>query len=267
MAPPQKDYQMFYLKHSTALYVTENLVDYFKEGEKEKKQSRPYWYYWDYGNDDKTEEPPRLSKRKPIKFISDWDTNSIMVRGGDAAQWKVVEELIAIYDRPLPDTARNIRYTKMVKLNYADAKQVEEAVKSVYRDLLSANDKALQNQDKNQKNSRYTINYGNNDDDDSVKQSRFKGALSIGIYKDTNSMIVSAKKNILENVINMIETLDEQAKPLETNLHVFKLQPGMDSETIQQRLSKLLKKPTPPKKDQKKQPKQQQNQNGPIDAY
>lgn len=268
IAPPQKDYQIFYLKHATAFYVVENLEAYFKEDEEENKGRRPYWYYWDYGRDDNKKEAPRLSKRKPIKFIEDYDTNSIMVRGGDASQWKTVEDLIKIYDTPPPQLANNVRLIKAVKLKYAQAKDVETTIKDVFRDLLSANDKALQDQNKAQKNSRYTINYGGSDDDDSVKQSRFKGALSLGVYPDTNTIIISAKKNILELVGEMIVNLDEDAKPLETNLNVVKLQPGMNSQLFQERLSKLLAKPKPPKEDKKKeQPQQEQKQDSPVEVF
>ncbi|TWU14092.1 Bacterial type II/III secretion system short domain protein [Symmachiella macrocystis] len=257
IAPPPKTYKVFFLKYASAYWVSFNLEDFFKEEDEDDKPRRPYWYY-DYGSNDKKDETRSLSKRKKLKFIVDTDTNSIMVRGGDSSQWKTVEELIEMYDKALPPNSRNVRHVQIFKLKHNSAKDVSEAIKDVYRDLLSANDKALENQPKKQTNIRYADYYGD-DDKDELSQGRFKGDLSIGVDPKTNTLIVSATEAILHNVGLMINELETSAAPLESNMQVVKLKPGMDSAAIHENLSKLLN-PRPSDEEKQRQEAEKQKQ-------
>lgn len=89
--------------------------------------------------------PRAASKRKALKFISDSDSGTIIVQGADVQQLKVIEELINIYDQPLATDGKQVRKTQVFTLKYSKATILAEAVKDVYRDLLSTNDKAYQN--------------------------------------------------------------------------------------------------------------------------
>ena len=51
-------------------------------------------------NNSKDDSKGRLSMRRPLKFISDSESNTIVVQNADAAQLKTIEELIALYDKP-----------------------------------------------------------------------------------------------------------------------------------------------------------------------
>ena len=65
-------------------------------------------------------------------------------------------------------------------LKFSKAKAVADAVKDVYRDLLSANDKALQaNQKRPERQVTYVFNAGDSGTDQ--KTPTFKGLLSIGV--------------------------------------------------------------------------------------
>jgi len=259
IAPPPKTYKVFFLKYASAFWVSMNLEDFFKEEDDDDKQRRPYWYY-DYGSEDKKDETRSLSKRKKLKFIVDTDTNSIMVRGGDSSQWRTVEELIEMYDKALPPNSRNVRHVRIFKLRHNSAKDVSQAIKDVYRDLLSANDKALENQPKKQTNIRYADMYSD-DDKDELSQGRFKGDLSIGVDPKTNTLIVSATEAILHNVGLMVDELEASAAPLEASMQVVKLRPGMDSAAIHENLSKLLNpRPSDDEKQRQEAEKQKQMQ-------
>ncbi len=258
IAPPPKTYKVFFLKYASAYWVSFNLEDFFKEEDDDDKQRRPYWYSW-YDNDNNSKDETRsLSKRKKLKFIVDTDTNSIMVRGGDSSQWNTVEELIKLYDKALPPNSRNVRHVQIFKLKHNSAKDVSEAIKDVYRDLLSANDKALENQPKKQTNIRYADYFGD-DDKDELSQGRFKGDLSIGVDPKTNTLIVSATEAILHNVGVMIKELENSAAPLESNMQVVKLKPGMDSAAIHENLSKLLN-PRPSEDEKQRQEAEKQKE-------
>ncbi len=99
-----------------------------------------------------------------MKFIYDVDTNTILVQGGDPTQLKTVEDLIQLYDRPHQTDSNSVRKSKVFKIQYSSAKVIAETVKDVYRDLLSANDKALasnqQQKPKNESRVAYITNIG-----------------------------------------------------------------------------------------------------------
>ena len=269
-APPKRDYKIFYLKYPTtwAYSVELSLKDFFEE---EKKKSgnnyNPYFGFRMGGNEEK-DTTRRLSKRKPLKFISDSDSGTIIVQGADAAQLKVIEELINIYDQPLATDGKQVRKTQVFTLKYSKATVLAEAVKDVYRDLLSTNDKAYQNQQgkEGQKppERNYTFVYGNAGGDDKSKQQdtpvKFKGLISVGVDDISNTIIISAPESLLDNIAELIEQLDRAARPT-NSVQVVKLDGKVNSAELQKRLSKIFSKPQ--QKPPQQQPRPQQPQQPP----
>ena len=110
--------------------------------------------YYDYYNTPAEKDKPRsrLSKRKKLKLIDDLDTNSILVQGADAEQLRTIEDLIRIYDQPQEADSSAARVSEVIQIRYSKAQTIAIAVKDVYRDLLSSNDKALASNNPEQKN-------------------------------------------------------------------------------------------------------------------
>jgi type II secretory pathway component GspD/PulD (secretin) len=185
-----------------------------------------------------------LSRRKPLKFIYDLDTNSILAQGGDPEQLKTVEDLIQLYDRPRNTDTKMLRQSKLVSLEYANAKVVADAVKDVYRDLLSANDKALINGPQKQKTeSRYSTTFVIGNGETGQKIPKYKGALSVGVDESSNTLVLSAQPYLLNEVIEMVSSLDKAAKPFSSTIRVVELR-HTDAFRLQQSLSEVLgKKP------------------------
>ena len=262
-APPKRDYKVFYLKNSStwAYSVELSLKDFFDEG---KKKSGGYDPFFDriMGGDSK-DSARRLSKRKPLKFISDSDSGTIIVQGADAQQLKVIEELINIYDQPLATDGKQVRKTQVFTLKYSKATVLAEAVKDVYRDLLSTNDKAYQNNQQSKEGQKppernYTFVYGSADTDDKSKQEtpiKFKGLVSLGVDEISNTIIVSAPESLLENIAELIDQLDRAARST-NSMQVVKLDGKINSSELQKRLTKILTKP--PTKPQPQRPQQPQ---------
>ncbi len=148
IAPPAKDYQIFHLKSASATWVVLNLEDYFEEEDESKDRSRDRFmsYMYGYGMPSSSTEDDnrRLSKRRTLRFISDIDTNTILVQGADAEQLKTIKELIELYDVPEPVNSQKARVTKLITIKYSKASVVAAVIKDAYRDLLSTNDPALQ---------------------------------------------------------------------------------------------------------------------------
>jgi len=122
LAPPRTDHKIFQLKYAWAYGVALTLKEIFEEEEKESRSRYPYYYYYDYyDRDDSSEETRRLSSRKPLKFISDFDSNSILVQGADPAQLAKITELIEFYDQPEPVDSQSVRKMKVFHIRYAKA--------------------------------------------------------------------------------------------------------------------------------------------------
>jgi len=269
LAPPRRDYKLFQLKHSTswAWSIAITLEDFFKEEQEQTTGRRPFYYY-DYAPQQNAKESPRLSKRRPLKFIADSDSNSILVVGADPHQLRIIEELIEYYDQPVASDAKAIRRTQVFQIKYSQAKVIADAVKDVYRDLLSENDKALQqpqngqNQNQQRASERtvtYVYDYGASDSSSGKKGDppqpvRFKGALSIGVDEVSNSLVVSSTETLINDIRMMVETLDEAARPNVPTMQVIQVNRNVPTAIVQEKLAKLLK--------EKKPPPQQQPQNG-----
>ena len=272
IAPPRRDYKIFQLKNATtwAYGVVLNLEDFFKEkGKDSDKNSRARSWFWGYPSESKSEDQGRrLSKRRPLKFISDEDTHTILVTGADPEQLRTIQELIDLYDRPQSTDSVAVRKTKVFTLKYGRAKVVSDALKDVYRDLLSENDKALESPQQQGKDGKQrttierTYFYGGSDNDDGGKKPetriKFKGLLSVGVDEESNTIVISATEGLLENIGRTIEELEAAARPNAPTLQVLKVdKKTINTDELQKRLAKVLTKPQP------KQPRQP-NQGQPV---
>jgi type II secretory pathway component GspD/PulD (secretin) len=222
MAPRRKEFEVFQLKYAPAFWVALNLEDFFEEKEDENRNFGYPYFYYDYPRESEKEDPRRLSNRPPLKFISDDDTNTIVVQGADPQQLQTVKELIELYDQAPPEDAQSRRVTQIFSIRYSKADVIAEAVKDVYRDLLSSNDKALAQNQQQQQNQRppgetYITNIGFGEEDeqrDRRTQVTFKGKLSIGVDEMTNTLLVSTEgEGLMRNIQEMVQRLDEAAKP------------------------------------------------------
>ena len=265
-APPKRDWKVIQLKYpQTWAYGIEVILkDIFKEeidaSEKDDGGMRysPFYGYNRSGSSGNS-GPRRLSARKPLKIISDRDSHTILVQGASDEQLRMIEELIEIYDRPQSTEARSIRKTQIFKIQYSKAKVIADALKEVYRDLLSENDKALQEGKGNKKEDRpaersYTYIYGGGGGEGAEQEEpiKFKGLLSIGIDETSNILIISATEGLLNNVSQIIEQLDMAARP-NSAYKVVQVNTRVNLRELQKRLQNMLA-PKPPQ--------QQKNQNG-----
>lgn len=259
MKPEPKEWHVFQLKYASALWVSWNLEDFFEEKEEEDKSNDSPFWFWDYGREEKKEDPLRLSQRKKLKFLPDSDTGTIVVQNANADQLKTIEELIELYDKPEPVVEQSKRINATYEVRYSKASAIAESVKDVFRDLLSANDKSLQQQqqkdrggDRGKEPDRYSSNLP------FQTGSSFKGKLSIGVDDISNTLLISTEgDNLMTLVMDMVKRIDEAAQPVST-VRVVNLRTGVGGDKMRELLKKLLEDA---KKQQQKQ-QQQQNPNG-----
>jgi type II secretory pathway component GspD/PulD (secretin) len=250
IAAPRRSFKVFRLEYATPSWVTLNLKDFFKADE-ETKSTLEYSPYWGIMPSEKKVKGNRtLSKRRQPQFISDNFTSTILVRDADSKQLQTIEDLIKIYDVPEPSDSRSMRVTTIFRLEHARATSVAAAVKDVFRDLLSSNDKALEKDDKNgqRQGSGGLVTFlpggEKKNGEDEEEPIRFKGLLSIGIDESSNTLIVSSAGTLMDTISEMIESLDKAADSSSV-VQVIKVDKSVDLSLIQERLKELMKTAQP----------------------
>lgn len=242
--------KLFYLKNGFCKDVARVLEDIFKEGETRKPNPFDdgyYYYRFGGGSQDSTKERGRLSKRKKLKFIPETATNTILVQGADPTQLAEIEYLIKIYDEGIGQDSNAVRITRKFSFQYTTAREVSEVVKEIFRDLLSPTDKALtkggpQQQQQEQSRSMYSYTYifGDSSKDDAIK---FKGPISMGVDDRSNTLIVSARKDLMNVISDLVDQLDQSAQESRGVVHVLKLGTSVDAIQVQKTLSGVGKSP------------------------
>lgn len=253
--PPRKPYDVFEIQHASASWIKLSLVEYFED----EDNNDNFGYRFFYGfNDDEKDKSRQLGDKAELRFISDIDTNTIVVIGADDLDRQTIKELIALWDVPeKPSETDNARYTKLVRVKYSRADAIANALKEAYRDLLSANDKTFQEGD-DDKGKRNSGDGGGGVGAGGGLTFSFKGRLSLGVDTITNSILVSAEgEDLLGVIIDMITELDEAARP-EGGFEVYKLPAGVNGKSVKEALMRMLS--TPKNQDQNKQKNEQQQQ-------
>lgn len=239
--PPEREYDVFQIRHTRPYWIKLNLEDYFKEDS--GKKDTDVLFRWIFDMDaPKQDDGPQLGKKRKLKFMSDSDSNTLLVSGASDAQLKTIRRLIDLWDKPEKQDKQSLRFTKTVKVEFSKAQNISDAIKDAFRDLLSSNDKALarNQQDSNQGAGKEAKHRSEDSISDGGMNYEFSGKLSLGVDAITNTIIVSAKgEELLKLVCEMIEQLDQKAKRNET-IEVLKVN-GTSTQALEKALKNMLK--------------------------
>ncbi len=265
LSPPEQDFRLFRLRHAWAPTVRMNLEEVFGVtpasaaaasaanrgfggqrggagggytgggfGERQGERG--------FGRPLGTSATPqqRLSRRQPLKLISDLDSNTILVQHASPEQLRTIEELIEFYDQPEPEDSQSARRTELVQIQHSKATQVAEVVKEVFRDLLSENDKALaqgQQQGGGRGGEQRRVVYLGGELT-STKKPQYKGQLSLGIDEVSNQLIISAPEFVIREVLALVKQVDRAAS--ERNVAVVPLGRSVDGASMREVLARVL---------------------------
>ncbi len=161
----------------------------------------------------------------PIKFVTDSATNSILVLGAGPTELREMEDLIEFYDKPPMTDPLLERKPHFISLKHASATSIATAVKDLYRDYLSANDRDNRPTDRDQ--------------EPAFVSSINSGLLSVAVYSDTNTIVISAPEYLAAEVKETILGLD--VEDASTIIHTVPLGDGLYSEDAMTQLANLLK--------------------------
>ena len=131
--------------------------------------------------------------------------------------------------------------TKIFPIKHSRAMIISTAIKDVFRDLLSSNDKALgkKKEDGKPADNFYTYLAGAQEED-AESPVKFEGLLSIGVDEYSNTLIVSSTAGLLETIGQIVENLDQAAAPQQKGYKVVPLSSKINPALLQKRLQTLF---------------------------
>ncbi|MEW4488674.1 secretin N-terminal domain-containing protein [Thalassoglobus sp. JC818] len=241
LVPPAPEYKIFQIKYAWPFGI-ELLLDDFFDGNEDEETILDWW-----GNSVTTNKqgPERLSSKRKLRIISDDDSRTLLVQNATNEQLALIEDLLEIYDRPETNDPQAVRLTQIFQLEYSQAAVVAETIKSVYRDLLSSNDPALQNKNQEgksppqQQGITYIRSGGNQDKDDGdppEEPIKFKGLLSVGVDELSNTLVISAASGLMSDLAKLVDVLDQAARP-DLSVRVVPVNPAMNASVLRDQLN------------------------------
>lgn len=227
MTPPEKDWKVFQMKHATAFWVQSNLEEFFSNQQTSRAPS-PYY------SGSAPSGSAGSSTEREMRFISDSDTNTILVQNASPEQLETIEELIELYDQPEPVRENRVRVNRNYQVQHSKATVIAETLKDVFRDLLSTNDRSMQAaQQPNQRTYITTIG-------GSTSSSNYKGKLSVGVDEVSNTLVLSTEgQELMELVVKTVEELDQAAEPT-TAMRVIPINGGTNPEQLHEMLMRVI---------------------------
>lgn len=251
LAPPREEFHKFALTHASALNVVFKLEQYFADELKDQTES-VFDEWGEYqGEKEKKLGRANLGRRELLRFVDDRYTNTVIVQGASPSQLTAIEQLIKVYDQP-PKSDINYysRKTEVIPLKYSRAEDIAKSLKEVYRELLSSKDKEFQDKEGNQPLSGRAIPYAfgevvkNKRGEDDPVLIEFEGVLSIGVDQVSNTLIVSARAEVLKDIRDTVETLDNAARP-NTEIRVHRVRGLLPAGQLQKMLKDSMSNPWP----------------------
>jgi type II secretory pathway component GspD/PulD (secretin) len=177
----------------------------------------------------------KLSTSMPLKIDTDSRTNRLLIQHASVRQMELIAELVPIIDQPTSTDEKLVRVQKVYRFQYRRASEVVEVVKEVYRDLLSINDRVYSSYAGNRPTG-YNQNLAA-----TATNPEYQGLLAVGVDKEANILIISAPSYLIDNVLELVKSIDTQVDGGAVAVVPFSANPGESKPN--EALSRLLGKP------------------------
>jgi len=166
-----------------------------------------------------------------LQIIPELRLNALFV-AGPISKVREVEEMLKVLDASeWPDNLRS-RSSHMVQLEYADAQEVYDVLKEVYKGYLE------DGSNNPQANALAMLMGGGGKKDANQKP---KTQLSIGIDKRTNQIIVWGDDLLFKEIESLAQSLDKSAQEAKRTVRVLSLQ-NTNSSVVTSALGQLMPK-------------------------
>ncbi|HJQ78405.1 MAG TPA: hypothetical protein VJ828_00545 [Lacipirellulaceae bacterium] len=251
LSPPEQRFKVYPLEHITAYSMYLNLKDLFREELEGEDGGDDFSdFFWGFRPRNSEKQATGLSKRRKLMITWDTGSNTILVANASPTQLREIEALIKEYDKAAPADSVRTRRTALIKIQYSKASAIAEALKEVYRDLLSSKDKEFDQGEQQRRGSsqeRVTvIRYGDGSGSGSKRPSPvkvgFEGALSVGVDDISNTILISVQEELFQDVVAMVNKLDQEAAP-NTVVRVHRVNGNVSAEAIRQTINDAVGRP------------------------
>jgi len=251
LSPPEQRFKVYPLEHITAYSMYLNLKDLFREELEGEDGGDDFSdFFWGFRPRSGDKKATGLSKRRKLMITWDTGSNTILVANASPTQLREIEALIKEYDKAAPADSVRTRRTALIKIKYSKASEIAEALKEVYRDLLSSKDKEFDQGEQQRRGSsqeRVTvIRYGDGSGSGSKRPSPvkvgFEGALSVGVDDISNTILISVQEELYQDVVAMVNKLDQEAAP-NTVVRVHRVNGNVSAEAIRQTINDAVGRP------------------------
>ena len=213
----KKDFTVFKLKYASPTLVALTLEEFFDDQSDDSDDRFPFFFF---GMDDnrKDDKPLGLGDRRELLFVSDLDSQTIVVRNATASQLRTIKELIDLYDIQEPLNTDRARYTRTIHLEHAKARDVADTIKGAFTDLLSKNDEAFRKKEEGNNNRNRNPFQRQEESNQTASVTSLQGKLAIGVNEPSNLLVLSTQgEKLMEVVTKTIMNLDEAAKDNEVS--------------------------------------------------
>ncbi len=150
-----------------------------------------------------TTTAPKLSTTVAPTIDVDARTNRLLVQNASDRQLSQIEETVEILDQPSDQDEKLEREKVTYRFRYRKAASVLEALKTIYADLITINDKTLTN--------IATRASGFNKNLAATSTSpEYQGLLSLGVDNEANLLLISAPKYLIDDVLKVVKSMDTE---------------------------------------------------------
>lgn len=126
---PQEEIRLYFMKFAQAETMAQNLQDLFEGGSSGRDRDRPWWDQRERRQSDSA----AFGVQGEVHLVPDTRLNALMVSTAEQ-NFETIEGLIERLDVTMPDQEWA---TRVYKLKYADAENVEIIINNLYRDTSS----------------------------------------------------------------------------------------------------------------------------------
>jgi hypothetical protein len=145
----------------------------------------------------------KLSSAQTLRIDADSRTNRLLIQNATSNQWDLINDLVPVLDQPTEGDQPMVRKVVTYRFKYRNATQVVDVVKEVFRDLLSINDRAFSSSTSSNRTVGYNRNLAA-----TASNPEYQGLLAVGVDRDANIMIVSAPAYLVEEVLDLVKSMD-----------------------------------------------------------
>jgi hypothetical protein len=170
-----------------------------------------------------------------LRIIPDVRSNSLLIAGPDDVLQDVWAMLNVLDANDIPESFRDMRQ-RTLTVEYANIDNVAMILRDVYKPLME-DPNADRGQQRQRRQNSFSAMLGESGDGNNSSQPAVR--MTLGVDRQTSSLIVSSSQSIFNDVRELVETLDKNAMAANRTIRVVQLR-SVDPTLVQRSLTGLF---------------------------